>query len=262
MSKKMTKLLFGLSYIIATLASQNSYAMNVDWTGTYRLEYIDIDKTTLGNPSLAKEYGLNYLSLSPKIVISDGLNVVGKLNVLSNSQYPDSQIGSEFGVGSNTNFGGPPAGGRNSNVTYGGAQNTYIQASQLYLTLNQEYGQLIVGRAPIQFGLGMTYSAGNGPFDHWSDTRDMLAYKMIVGEWAFMPALAKVSTAGTGAGQEVQDLIFNVEFNNPETESALGVWYMTRTSSTASNDAPAYLYGGAGSTITGGWNTQDLNIFF
>lgn len=237
--------------------------MTLDWSGLYRFEYTEVDKTSLTSPSMRKAYLLNYLSLSPKIVASDGVNIQAKFNILQNSFYPDSQVGQVFGLGSNSHAGSTPSSSstQDSNVAGGNQRSSYLQVSQLYMTINQEYGAIVVGRAPVQFGLGMTYNAGNGAFDHWSDNRDMVGYKFIIGNLFIMPILDRIYSSGVGQGQNVQDVIWNIEYNNSETQSIFGLWHQTRTSGNASNDAPLIGYGGNNATIGAGWNTQDVNIY-
>jgi hypothetical protein len=253
-----------LSLLIGVLlASVSGHAMTLDWAGLYRFEYVNIDKTSLTSPSLQKAYFLNYLSLMPKIVASDGVNIKAKLNVLSNSYYPNSQVGQAFGLGSDSYTSGVPSssGTQDSNVAGGNQRSSYLQVSQLYMTINQEYGAIVVGRAPVQFGLGMTYNAGNGPFDHWSDTRDMIGYKFIIGNLYIMPIFDRVYSNGLSQGQSVQDMVWNIEYNNSDTQSVFGLWHQTRTSGNSSNDAPAVGYGGDNATVGGSWNTQDVNIY-
>jgi hypothetical protein len=155
----------------------------------------------------------------------------------------------------------------NSTSTSGNQSQTSLRVSEVYLTLNQEYGEFFAGRVPVQFGLGMTYSAGNGPFDHFADVRDMLGYKVIMGNLSITPMFGREVQASTGTGQNIQDIAFNVEYSNPESESTIAIWEQTRTSSQSSNDAPVdYLGQNASpalpSYISGGWSTQDINVYF
>jgi hypothetical protein len=241
------------------LASPALHALSIDWAGNYRFEYVDIDKTSLDDPKNHKAYVLNHLSLSPKIIAADGVNIVAKFEVLPNDQYPDSQAGQTFGkgptprsaAGSSTNDDSAVAGDHH------GASN--LKVSQLYLNVNQEFGSLVAGRAPLDFGLGITHSAGNGLWDHWGDTRDMVGYKFIIGNFSLMPMLAKVYDYSVAQGREAQDMIWDMQYNNPETESAIGLMHQTRNASQEANDAPFAAYGATGNT--GRWNTQTVSLF-
>lgn len=208
---------FGLS---VALLSSPAYAMTLDWNGGYRFEWTEFDKPSLGTPSQRKAYGLNYLYLSPKIIAADGVNVVSRFDVLNSTTYPNSQVGETWGLNSNA--------GGSANATSSNNQGTAnIQVSQLYLNVNQEYGALIVGRAPFEFGLGMTYSAGKGPFDHWYDTRDMVAYKIVVGDWFFMPVLSRKQSTGYGQGGTISSTGFQLQYESEENRSLIGLYQET-----------------------------------
>lgn len=65
----MRKLVNIAFLLIATLGlSASTHAMSIDWSGNYRVEYVEVDKTSLDSPGLRKAYMLNHLSLSPKLL--------------------------------------------------------------------------------------------------------------------------------------------------------------------------------------------------
>lgn len=252
-----------VTVLVSCLVGLQSQALSIDWSGTYRFEFTQVQSTSLGDPKMAKGYILNHLHLSPKIIAADGVNVVARFEVLPNENYPESQMGQQFGK-SPSRAGTPNASSGDDSGTMANRQgSSTLQVSQLYLNINQEYGAFVAGRAPKQFGLGMTHNAGLGDFDHWYDTHDMVGYKFVIGNLSFMPILAKVYDQSAGAGMEVSDLIWDVEYNNPETDSQFGLYHQTRTSSDASNDAPIAQFGVdgvGGQTRTGGWKTQNVNV--
>lgn len=234
--------------------------MSVDWSGGYRFEFVEVDKTSLDSDrSLRKSYLLNHLHMNPKIIASDGITVNARFDILQNSYYPDSQVGQAFGSGANRS--GVSSSISDSSVAGGGQKSSYLQVSQLYLNINQEYGAIVLGRAPVHFGLGMTHNSGNGAFDHWYDLREMVGYKFLIGNLSIMPIVAKVYDYSVAQGKDANDVIWNIEYNNQETESVFGLWHQTRTSSLISNDAPVVTYGGTGASLAGGWSSQDVNIF-
>lgn len=210
MLKKNLLKAFGLS---VALLSTTANAMSLDWNGGYRFEWTEVDRPSLASPTQRKAYGLNYLYLSPKIIAADGVNVVSRFDVLNSSAYPNSQIGEIWGLNDNRN----PATADNQG-------STNIKVSQLYLNVNQEYGALIVGRAPFEFGLGMTYSAGKGAFDHWYDTRDMAAYKVVIGDWFVMPMLSRKESSGFNQGGTITTQGFQIQYESEENKSVIGVY--------------------------------------
>lgn len=257
MRKMILSTLIG-SIMTAGFAAQ---AMSVEWKGNYRIEWVEIDKTSLDSPNLRKSYLLNSLQLSPKIIAADGVNIIGKFNVLHNPNYPNSQLGQIWGPGQTQSVGGSST-LDDSNVGSHTAPQMPIYVSQLYLNVNQEYGALLAGRAPLDFGLGITHSAGNGLWDHWQTTRDLVGYKFVIGNFFMMPIIGKAYSDSASQSPAATDVIYHLEYNNTETRSMIGVFHMTRSASDSANDLPAGVIGGAGATRVGGYNAQHVNVIF
>lgn len=242
------------------LLSQVSSAISIDWSGGYRFEFNDIDNPSLNSDAKQpKTYGLQYLYLAPKIVASDGINIVSRFDILGSQTpaYRNSQLGSVFGSGGGT---------VDPRINSQNQETSSIGVSQLYLNVNHEYGSLIAGRAPFEFGMGISHNAGLGEFDHWYDTRDMVGYRFVVDNISFMPMLSRVSQANYGRGVTTSDETFVFEYHNKDNGDQAGVVQQNRKSSFESNDA---LKIGAnpltatfpGSTVGGGWNSKLVNLF-
>lgn len=255
LNKNLLKAL-GLSVALLSPAAQ---AMSLDWSGGYRFEWTEVDRPSLGTPTERKAYGTNYLYLSPKVIAADGVNVVSRFDILNSQAYPNSQLGDIWGLNNN----GVAPGGNAANSSNQGS--TDVRVSQLYLTVNQEYGALIVGRAPFEFGLGMTYSSGKGMFDHWYDTRDMVAYKIVVGDWFFMPSLGRKQSTGFGQGGSVTTMGFQLQYESEENKSLLGIYQETTkgvkealhyTQGTATSQVESY----GGDSVNSNMNIQRTNF--
>ncbi len=248
-----------LSGFLGLCVFPSAHAISIDWAGTYRIEYTEVERTSLISPKLRKSYILNSLQLSPKIIAADGVNIVGKFDVLNNDLYPDSQLGQTFGRGPTKRTSTGSSTKDDSAVAGDKQGNSNLKISQLYLNINQEYGAFVAGRAPLEFGLGVAHSAGRGEFDHWYSTRDMLGYKFLIGNFFMMPMIAKVSDYSVAQGREAQDVIWHLEYDNPETDSAIGLMHLNRTASVEANDAPFAAYGA--SNVNDKWNTQLVSLF-
>lgn len=263
MKKYANSLASVLVFCATGLVGLHAQALSVDWSGTYRFEFTEIDSTSLDSPKMRKSYILNHLHLSPKIIAADGVNIVARFEILPNDSYPESQLGQQFGKAPSRAGTGGASSGDDSAVMASRQGSSTLQVSQLYLNINQEYGAFVAGRAPAQFGLGITHNAGLGAFDHWYDTHDMVGYKFVIGNLSIMPIMARVYDENAGAGIQVNDMIWDVEYNNPETESLFGLYHQTRTSGDVSNDAPSAQFGvvgGPAPTRTGAWKTQNVNV--
>lgn len=272
------------SVIIATLIvltsslfiNSRAFAGDIEWGGLYRVEGYKIENSELrsSGSSLGTQrdigYGLSHLILRPKITAGDGITIYGQFDLFNSAMYPNSQMGAPFGDGVHTNTATPSTSQANSN----GLSNTQnaegIQVSQLYMTLNHEFGQLIVGRAPLQFGLGMTWNAGRGLFDHWYDTRDLVGYKIIMGNMWFLPMIGKPSGGALNTSSNIDDYMIQAEYQNPESDVSMGVFYMLRHSGDQGSDTPigqpagatqGQVLGGTGATNANGMNTKIVNVY-
>jgi len=252
MTLKNKALLSAAALLTSALASTAS-ALSIDWKGTYRFEWTQVDRPTLATPYGMKSYGLNYLSLSPKIIATDGVNIVSKFDVLSNSDtaYADAQFGQLWGQGWSVGNGA-----NQSNVYAKNHPTTSLRVSQLYLNVNQEYGALVLGRAPLEFGLGMTHNAGNGLFDHWGDTEDMVGYKFIVDNFFLMPIIGRMYDENVSQGNVVQDTILHLQYESKESGSMIGIMQQNRKASLGANDVPVL----AGQTKTGEFSVQTTSF--
>ncbi len=252
-----------LTFLLCTsLLSGHARAMSLDWSGTYRAEAIDVDRTSLGDPRLRKSYLLNHLTLSPRVIASDGVYINSRFEVLPNREprYANSQLGQFFGSGVKN----PPASTNetDSNTMSQNAGGSQIYVNQLYLNVNNDYGSLILGRAPIQFGLGIRHNAGLGLFDHWYDTRDIIGYKVVVGNLSLTPMFGRAYSGTIGQGTQVNDQMIDIEYDNRETGSLLGIFYETRKGSSGANDVPSSKINpeGGGGTIQTDYSIQNVNV--
>lgn len=245
------KTLLSVAVLLTSVVASTSSAINIDWKGAYRFEWTQVDRPSLATPYGTKAYGLNYLSLSPKIIATDGVTIVSKFDILANQDdaYKNAQFGQLWGQGWPA-----PGAAYQSNVYAQNQRSTNLTVSQLYLNLNQEYGALVLGRAPIEFGLGITHNAGNGSFDHWSDTMDMVGYKFIIDNFFFMPILGRVYDQDVSQGNTVQDMILHLQYESKETGSLIGIMQQSRKASLGANDVP-----NAG-TKTGEYSIQTVSF--
>ncbi|MBC7467619.1 MAG: alginate export family protein [Bdellovibrio sp.] len=260
----MKKIIFLSLAMLATKAM----ALSIDWTGGYRIEYTEIDRPSLADSKERKAYGLNFLYLQPKILASDGITINSRFDVFSNTHpaYKNSQLGTVFGSGLSS-YSSAAANGNNVNSET--SDSSIMRISQLYLTVDNEFGNFVVGRAPFEFGLGMTHNAGKGAFDHWYDTQDLISYRFLVDNISFTPIWSRVAQKDFGQGVTISDQMFMFEYDNKEIGAKAGILHQTRRSSLESNDGlttgHAFPIAGvpAGSaTLSGAWATQTINLFF
>ena len=267
--QKKSVILTTLGLLTASLFLNSTVnAGDIEWSGLYRIEGNRIENSELrGGRKRHLGYGLTHLVLRPKITAGDGLTIYGQFNIFNNpTDYPNSQMGQVFGSGVRTVAKNATTSQNDSNAISRTQKAEAIDVTQLYLTYNQEYGQLIVGRAPLQFGLGMTYSAGRGLFDHWYDTRDLVGYKIVMGNMWILPMFGRPSGGTINNSDNIDEYMAQLQYENPESDLELGIFYSMRTSGDQGSDAPlgtaaGEVLGGTGATLGSGINTKTVNIF-
>ncbi|MCB0407199.1 MAG: hypothetical protein KDD34_03280 [Bdellovibrionales bacterium] len=246
------------------LFSLNGFASNVNWSGLYRIEGYSIKNSEFNSKGRQKDYGLSHLILRPSVVAADGLTIYSQFHIFNSATYPNSQVGQVFGNGPYSS--GTANSFPNSNAGAQNQEEETLKVSQLYLSLVQEYGQLLVGRVPIHFGLGMYHNAGMGLFDHWYDNRDMVGYKIIMGNMWFLPMMAKVNEGELNYNRDITDFLFHFQYDNPESEIEMGLfWQIRKAGSAGGNDGPLVdpsgsNYWGAGATVAS-IDSENINLY-
>lgn len=242
-------------FVLGSAVFTPANAADITWGGNYRIEAVKIKNPELSSADSNKSYLLNHLTLNPKIVAADGLTIYSRLDILNNRQAGISQFGSVYSVagdflgqGPNPNGNATAASGQDSNALSRTQRSADLAITSLYMSWAQEFGQLVVGRVPMQFGLGTAFNAGTGLFDHYIDTKDMVAYKVVFGNLFVMPMIGKVSEGQVGDEDDINDYVLQVQYDNPESELSLGAIYQTRIGTHQGNDTPLDQNAGGGNT--------------
>lgn len=246
MQKLIMLLILGLASV--------GYSYTFEWNGLFRTEYFQVDNTSLDSPANGKNYLLNYLSLSPRLTISDGYEVTARFDVMPNSVWQNSNLGQAWGQG---NKSAAAATSADDSVSLAQSQNaSTLLVKEMYLTLKQEFGAFIVGRAPFQFGLGMNHNAGRGAFDHWTDTYDMVALRILSGNLSVTPMLAKVYDPSVDQGADISDQAIVFDYDNSDTGSQIAVMLQERSGHTNVSEYPASI----GGTVASRVKTRNVNF--
>ena len=141
-----------------------------------------------------------------------------------------------------------------------------MEINQLYLTWNQEFGALAVGRMPLQFGLGISHNAGGGLFDHWLEDHDLVAYKVVSGNLSVTPMIGRVSrpSYNYALGTQATEGLLNVDYTNPETESTIAIMHQIRSAGPAANDAKYFFSpydNNSAPQVVGAFNTTLTSLY-
>jgi len=270
LSQKLNSILSHAFFILACAVavisvSSSVYAGDLEWSGLYRVEGYNFQDLLLdSSDAKRKEYGVHTLILRPKIVAADGLYINAQFSIFNadtNTTGDErtalgNQLGAYFGNGPGN---GVPTDSTNSNTLAENQESEQIRVTHFYLTHVQEFGSLIVGRAPQHFGLGMTHNAGRGIFDHYADTRDLVGYKVMLGNFFFYPSYAKINEGSISGNDDVNEWNYQLQYENPENDVAMGVYLQNRVGSQGGNDTPATI---GGSANNGSYETKNFNVFY
>lgn len=248
-------------FLLTSFFASTVFAADLEWSGTYRAEGVFIKNSEASSSGKEKSYGLHHLILKPKIVASDGLTIYSQLhlfNTSANSGLMNSQMGQFFGSGPQS---GAASSAHDSDTLSDQGKSESLLVSQLYLSMAQEYGGLVVGRVPLQFGLGMTHNAGNGLFDHWFDSRDVVGYKVIMGNLWFMPMIGKKYEGTLNANDDVSSYIVQVQYDNFETNISMGAMYEVNKANDQAPTGPTASFPGAAAGQKASLDEEQWNIF-
>ncbi|MDZ4676138.1 MAG: hypothetical protein SGI74_01405 [Oligoflexia bacterium] len=246
-----------------------SHAGDIGWSGYYRAEGIFIKNLTLDkNAGIENSYILNHLVLKPKIIATDGLNIKARFDIFNNS-ISNNQAGAPLGDYSGTQTSSTSTQGTPSAIQSTAQESQTIAVNELYMDWIHEFGALVIGRVPFEFGLGMAYNAGNGPFDHWLSTKDLVAYKIVMGNITITPAYGKVRESALTSEDDINDYIVTAEYSNPETDFAMGFLFDSRVAPrdagtpSRGNDFPASNFGSAAqpAILYDGYQAYNMNFF-
>lgn len=231
-----------------------SWAGDISWSGRYRVEGQYLHNIEVKSGGGSSSYLNHHLILNPEIAAADGLNIHTRFDIFNNDQYKNSQFGEFFGGHDTT---------PKNRAASGDVDEGILSVTDLYLTWNQQYGSFLAGRAPVQFGLGITHNAGNGEFDHWYDRRDMLAYKFVLGNFYFMPMYGKVKEGDPLADEDIQDYMLQAVYENLDTDLELGFFAQKRTAHGSGNDVDTTIpvYNQALSANKGAVAITTMNLF-
>ncbi len=174
-------------FLLCGLLIAAPFAQGVEWGGGYRMEaqYLNgrvpavEEFNDKGDPRLKKPselYALHQLYLQPRFVVGDSLFLQGSFHFLNRSSmaYPRANWGQVFG----SSFG----------------QERFwqdiLRVPQAYVRWSFANSQLSMGRLPLDFGLGLSYShEAAQPFAYWLSAVDGVQYEISFGSMTLRPLL-------------------------------------------------------------------------
>ncbi|HTL12422.1 MAG TPA: hypothetical protein VL588_08030 [Bdellovibrionota bacterium] len=152
-----------------------------------------------------------------------------------------------------------------------GSRGSVISAQRFWAEILTDIGTLQVGRAPLHYGLGLVWNAGNGIWDRYMSTGDVVRLVAKFGAFSIVPSAVKYTTgdniggactdggicAQTGGDASVVDYSIMLKYENLDQDVEMGVNFIRRLG--ASNQS-TYFSALLGAPSVQGmlYNTYDL----
>lgn len=214
------------------------YGFDFSFHGGYKFGGTYLKRPSEDGTSLTKSYLLHNLILSPEIVAYDDINIFTRFSIF-NSSYSEYLGGAVLGDNKIGNFQYQMPSG--------------IYASLAYLSWTREYGNLFLGRIPLNFGLGLNLSdKGNS----YLDNLDGVAVKAILGSFTIMPAYGVLTSDGAKieASEYLIDILYEI------SEITIGANYHKKFAH-SEGMAIGGLYASPTSTPKGNANMSSVGVY-
>jgi hypothetical protein len=196
--------LFSISFTLLPLSS--TYALDLDWGGQFRAEshlirnytfdasqkIPDATRQNAGGYYISPNGNSNaafqslFMRVNPKVTVND--------NVYIKSEW---WLGNPvFGFYGN---GAPQSSdGRNYDTNF--SRGSVITAQRFWAEILSDFGTFQIGRAPLNWGLGLVWNSGDEILSRYPSTGDMIRMASKFGFFTFAPAYIKYSAGNTIAG--------------------------------------------------------------
>ncbi|MBS1959665.1 MAG: hypothetical protein JST80_09360 [Bdellovibrionales bacterium] len=218
--------------------SMSAMALDLDWHGQLRAETNWLWGYSNGNlkPNDTLDHGYSvylngdtpasfqnlFFDLSPRVIVNDNVSIKSDLWLGT----PDTGM-----FGSDQGF--------TSYYFTSHTGNATIVANTFYAEMATDFGTITVGRAPLNWGLGVIWNYDASRFYRMPSTGDMIKMTTKLGAFRFSPAVVKYrrgtnyggSTSGNGTIQGssgVSDYSVALQYANEDDQMDLGVLFLRR----------------------------------
>jgi hypothetical protein len=273
----------GVLFFCSIFSSFEAFALDLDWSGQFRAEshYLknySLDSSAAGETVDAArlaakgyyipgggnhnaQYQMLFMRLTPKVIVNDNINIKSEW-WLSNPIY--GYFGSNYPY---------QTGGRLWSATEG--RGSLISLQRLWGEFQTDVGLLQVGRAPLNWGLGIVWNSGDGLWDRFQSTGDTIRFISKFGAFSIIPAATKYSFGNSvgGAcvyslggcsvaqgGQGISDYSLALRYNNIDEDFDTGVNFIRRLAG-GQQDPASGMIGPSGALGTGAnYSTWDIYL--
>jgi hypothetical protein len=273
--------------VILTLGFiQTASALELDWSGQFRSEFNYIKTYTLdgnatqngldaarvaGKGYYIPEGGSNdaqfqslFLKLQPKLIVNDNISI-------KSEWWVGDPVYGFFGSAAPYDFDK-----QQYNETY--SRGASITAQRIWGEFLTDFGTLKIGRAPLQYGLGLVWNSGDDLWSHYESTGDTVSLVSKFGAFSFIPSFVSYSTgnniggncqgpnsvtapqgctplAGSGG---LSDYSLQIKYENLDEDFDAGLNFIRRIAGGAQDPTSGTQWDGGATSLN--YNTYDIYV--
>ncbi len=234
-------------FVVFSFLSIEAYSRPIDWNGvllmdTTRINNYRMSKTNAGDTGSDANlvYGQEIpngngneknasfqsyiLKLDPSIIINDSVSFKGSIST---------------GYGNGGYLGDSPSRKKNDNADFANALyyhnfsngGSNLNLTQFYTELFSDTATYVIGRQPVDWGMGAIFNKGRDHADRHVSIRDGVTAKLKLGNFMIAPHWAKINSANQlNSTTDVRDIGVALLYDNFERDIIFGVYYGKRKS--------------------------------
>ncbi len=223
----------------AFFVSANALAITFDWKGYFRANHNYVRNYQMGSGApentdvtaasgefirsegaKSASFTSFFAKLKPSILVNDNVIIHSEWNL-------GDPVLNFFGRGVDLDQDNNPVSTRKGELT--------MEAARLWLDVHTDFGLLQVGRAPMNWGLGVIFNKGDGVHDRFQSTSDTIRIVSKFGHFSIIPIYSKVAMGKNIAGaqdpsgtvldgsDDVTDFGVGIKYHNEERELEAGL---------------------------------------
>ncbi len=200
------------------------YGVTANFSGTFRTRTNYLDRANLGQPGTLsnKKFIDGRVLLYPNLIVDDHFSLKSQWSLLNSPTLAPS----------------PSAGGSGmqgqGGWVYGDPSTTALVLNRAWLEWTSDFGVFRFGRAPIAWGYGLLWDAGNGLWDDWQSTLDRIEYRLHFGRVVSTLAYSKPRKISLmGSDNDADFYTVALKYDNPELDVEFGGLYEKQSRSTS-----------------------------
>jgi len=231
--------------LFAAIAPWNAHALDLDWSGQFRTESNSVFNYTLGGDKNATHAAGGYtipgggskdatfqnvfLRVRPKVIVNDNISI-------KSEWWAGDPVYGLFGSGT-------PYSLDQKQFYSNQSRGAVLSAQRMYAEFLSDIGTIVVGRAPLNWGLGLVWNSSvDQLWDRYPTTGDTIRLVSKFGAFTVIPSVITYSTGNSigggctgvdcsnkGDSAAVNEYSLAFRYENPEEDFEAGANYILRS---------------------------------